>query len=169
MTESNPNVGKAKPKMTPPGGETPKFETPKFEIPKFEMPNLEVPAAFREYAEKGIVQAKENYEKMKSVAEEATDVLEETYSTASKGACDYGLKVIEAARTNSNATFDLFGKVLGAKSYSEVVELSTGFMRAQFDTMTAQAKDLASCAQKVTTETVEPIKEGFTSAMRKAA
>ncbi len=70
-------------------------------MPKFDIPNMEVPAAFREFAEKGISQAKENYEKMKSAAEEATDLIEETYATASKGASDYGLKVIENARANT--------------------------------------------------------------------
>jgi phasin len=145
------------------------FEMPKFEMPKFEMPKMEVPAAFREIAEKGVAQAKENYEKIKSAAEEATDMLEDTYATASKGCSGYGLKLIETARTNSNATFNLFGQLLGAKSYSEVVELSTAFARAQFDTMSAQAKELADHAQKVATETVEPIKESLTSTFSKAA
>ena len=71
------------------------------------MPKMEVPTAFREFAEKGIAQAKENYEKVKSAAEQATDVLEDTYSTASKGCASYGLKLIETARTNSDAAFDL--------------------------------------------------------------
>ena len=35
--------------------------------------------------------------------------------------------------------------------------------------MTAQAKELTDHAQKVATETVEPIKESFTSAFNKAA
>ena len=74
------------------------FEMPKFEMPKFDIPKIEMPAAFREFAENGVAQAKETYEKMKAAAEEATDVLEDTYSTATKGASDYGLKVIEAAR-----------------------------------------------------------------------
>jgi phasin len=170
MPEVNPNTSNtqktAKPK---PALEAPKFEMPKFEIPKFDMPSMEMPAAFREFAEKGISQAKEGYEKMKTAAEEATDLMEETYATASKGASDYGLKVIESTRANANAAFDLFGQLLTAKSYSEVVELSTGFMRSQFETVTAQAKDLAAHAQKVATETAEPIKEGFTSAIKKAA
>ena len=138
-------------------------------MPKFDIPKMEVPAAFREIAEKGVAQAKENYEKMKSAAEDATEMLEDTYSTASKGCSDYGLKLIETARTNSNAAFDLFGEMLTAKSFAEVVELYTGYMRAQFDTMTAQAKELTDHAQKVATETVEPIKESFTSAFNKAA
>src|SRR5947207_12476026 len=93
--------------VSAPAFEMPKFEMPKFEMPKFEMPKFEVPTAFRELAEKGIAQAKENYEKVKSAAEQATDVLEDTYSTASKGCASYGLKLIETTRTNSDATFDL--------------------------------------------------------------
>jgi phasin len=163
---------KSKPKpvaASAPASEMPKFDTPKFEVPKFEMPKIEVPAAFREIAEKGVAQAKQNYEKMKSTAEDATAVLEETYTTASKGCSDYGLKLVESAKANSNAAFDLFGEMLTAKSYSEVVELYTAYVRAQFDTVSAQAKDLADHAQKVATETVAPVKESLTNAFSRAA
>jgi phasin len=149
--------------------ETPKFDMPKFDMPKFDLPNVEMPAAFRELAEKGIAQAKDNYEKIKSVAEQATAVLEDTYSNASKGTSDYGLKLIETARANNNAAFDLFGQLLTAKSYAEVVEKTTGYMRAQFETMTAQAKELTEHAQKVASKTVEPIKETISTTFNKAA
>ncbi len=156
-----PVASVAAPGFETPKFEFPKFEIPKFEIPKFEMPSMEMPAAFRELAEKGIAQAKENYEKVKGAAEQTTEMLEETYSTASKGCTDYGLKVIEHARANSNAAFDLYGELLTAKSFAEVVEKSTAFMRAQFDAMTAQTKELADCAQKVAADTAEPVKESF--------
>src|SRR5579871_1416952 len=94
------------------------FEFPKWEIPHFEMPKMEIPAAFREFAEKSVSQAKEGYERMKSAAEEATDLLEGTYATATKGASDYGLKVIEAARTNTNAAFDFATEMFAVKSFS---------------------------------------------------
>src|SRR5882757_3635019 len=84
----------------------PKFEIPHFEIPKFEMPKMEVPAAFREMAEKSVTQCKDNWEKMKAATEEATGVMETSYATATKGFVDYGLKMIEAARANTNAYFD---------------------------------------------------------------
>jgi phasin len=148
--------------------EMPKFEMPKFEMPKFELPTMEMPAAFRELAEKSVAQAKDNYEKVKSAAEQATDVLEETYNTASQGCSGYGLKLIETARANSNAAFDLFGELLATKSYSEMVEKTTAYMRTQFDTVTAQAKELTEHAQKVATETAEPIKESI-STLSKAA
>ena len=160
---------KAKPAAVTSDVDAPKFEIPRFEIPKFEIPNLEVPAAFREIAEKGVTQAKDNWEKIKAATEEATDLLEDSYSTASKGAADYGLKLIEIARANTNASFDFAGELFTAKSISEVVELSTAHLRKQFDAMIAQTKELSEHAQKVATDTVEPIKESISSTFNKAA
>jgi phasin len=161
-----------KPKAKPapaPFADVPKFELPKFEIPKFEMPKLEIPAAFREFAEKGVSQAKDNWEKMKAATEEATDVLEDSYATATKGASDYGVKLIEVARVNTNSYFDFATEFMTVKSLSEAVELSTAYARKQFDTMGAQFKELTALAQKVTNESVEPIKEGMSNAMKKVA
>jgi phasin len=164
---------KARPTAASAGDETTRysasFDMPKFELPKFEIPKLEVPAAFREFAEKGVTQAKDNWEKLKAVTEEATDVLEDSYTKASKGATDYSLKLIEASRTNANAAFDFVASLLTVKSVAEVVELSTAHARKQFDTFSEQAKDLTTFAHKVATETVEPIKEGVTGAFRKVA
>jgi phasin len=157
------------PKPTATVYEMSQFEMPKFEMPTMEMPKMEVPAAFREFAEKGLAQAKDNYEKMKSAAEEATDMFEDTYNTACKGCTGYGLKLIETARANSDATFDLMTELMGVKSYSEAVELTSAYMRKQFEAMTAQAKELSEHAQKVATDTAEPIKASFNNAVKKAA
>jgi phasin len=165
MAEATTNAG-AKPKAAKPA---PGFEIPRFEAPKFEIPNVEVPAAFREFAEKGISQAKEGYDKMKAAAEEATDMLEETYATATRGCSDYGLKLIETARTNTNAYFDFFGALMTVKSPSEAIELTTAHTRKQFETLTAQSKELTALAQKVATESSEPIKTGVTNAFKKVA
>jgi phasin len=145
------------------------FEMPKFEMPKFEIPKVEMPAAFREFAERGVAQCKDTYEKMKAAAEEATDVLETTYSTAAKGASDYGLKVIDTARVNTNAAFDFASELITAKTLSEVIELSSSHARKQFETLTQQGKDLGALAQKVATETAEPIKSGMNKAFAKVA
>jgi phasin len=145
------------------------FEMPKFEMPKFEIPKVEMPAAFREFAERGVAQAKDTYEKMKAAAEEATDVLETTYSTAAKGASDYGLKMIEAARVNTNSAFDYAGELLAAKTLSEVIELSSTHARKQFEALTEQSKEFGALAQKVATETAEPIKSGMNKAFAKVA
>jgi len=147
----------------------PMFEMPKFDIPKFEMPNMEVPAAFREFAEKGVAQTKEAYEKMKSAAEEGTAMLETSYTTASKGSSEYGLKMIEMTRANTNAAFDFMSSLFGVKSPSEFVELTTAHSRSQFETLSAQGKELTALAQKVATDTAEPFKSGVEKAMKKVA
>jgi phasin len=156
-----------KPKTSKPT--TGAFEMPKFEMPKFDMPKVEMPAAFREIAERGVAQCKDTYEKMKAAAEEATDVIETTYSTATKGASDYGLMLIEAARTNTNAAFDFAGELITAKTLSEVIELSSAHTRKQFEALTQQGKDLGALAQKVATDTAEPIKNGMNKAFSKVA
>jgi phasin len=132
------------------------------------MPSeLEAPAAFREIAEKRLLQARDNYEKMKLAAEEATNVLEVNYATASKGATDYNLKVIEMAREHTKATFDFADELLSAKTLSELVELSSAHARKQFEALSKQSKELAALAEKVAVEAAQPIREGMTKAAKK--
>jgi phasin len=144
-------------------------EFPMVDMPRFEATAAQATSAFREFAEKGITQAKDSYARMKTAAEEATGVLETTYATASKGAADYSLKVVEMARANSNAAFDLAAELLGARTLAQVVEISTSHTRKQIEQMSAQAKELATLAQKVATETVEPMKDKLSGIIKKAA
>jgi phasin len=136
-----------------------KFEMPKFDSAGFDLSKIEVPAALREGAEKVVVQMKEGYAKMKTAAEEATDLIEDTYSTAATGVKDFNLKALEATRSNLNASFDHARDLMGVKTFAEVVELQSTFLRKQFETLQAQAKDLSALAQKTATDTVEPVKE----------
>jgi hypothetical protein len=76
--------------------------------------------------------------------------------------------VIEATRVNTNSAFDFCTELMTVKSFSEVIELSTAHSRKQFEAV-AQTKELGALAQKVTTETFEPVKERFTKALKKAA
>ena len=132
------------------------FEMPKFEMPKFDIPKVEMPAAFREFAERGVAQAKDTYEKMKAAAEEATDVLETTYSTATKGAADYGLKVIETTRVNTNAAFDFAQKLMSAKDATEVMGLQSQYLSRQMQTLSSQVQDLGQSAAKMAIDAAKP-------------
>jgi phasin len=140
--------------------------TPKFEMPKYDLPTMEVPEAVREFAEKGMQQAKEAYDRMKTAAEEATNMLEDTYATASKGAAEFNLKALDALRTNINASFDYVQQLMGVKTLSEAVELSASHVRKQFDALTAQGKELSTLATKVQTDAAEPIKVGVTKTFK---
>jgi phasin len=139
-----------------------------FGLPKYEMPKMEVPAEFRAMTEKGVAQARDIYAKAMATSEEAADLLENTYTTVAKGATDYNLKLIEIARTNTRAAFDYARELLGVKSPSEFIELSTAHMRNQFDIVSARNKELCALAQEVATEAAEPIKTSVSKAFNNA-
>jgi phasin len=139
------------------------------EMPKFEMPKVEVPEMVREFAEKGVKQAKEGYDKMKAAAEETTDLLETTYTAASKGATEFNMKALDALRANINASFDYTTALFGSKTLAEAAEVSTVHYRAQFETLTAQTKELSTLAQKIAAETSEPIKTGVSKSFKFSA
>ena len=142
-------------------------EQPKYEMPKYG--SMEMPAAFRDMADRGVAHAKDAYDKAKAATDDATNLFQQTYTAAAKSATDYNLKVIEIARLNANAAFDYAHELLGVKSPSQFVELSSAHARKQFEAMMAQSKELAAMAQKVTTETAEPLKTGVTKAFNKVA
>ena len=130
---------------------------------------FEVPGSIREFAEKGVSQAREAYEKFKEAAQTSNETMEAVYSSATKGASDYTSKVIDIARSHANANFDLAEKLIGVKSPSEAFALFTSHSRTQFETLTAQAKELAELGQKVATDAVEPIKASASKVFPKVA
>ncbi|MEW6255689.1 MAG: phasin [Pseudomonadota bacterium] len=130
---------------------------------------FEMPAQFRDMAEKSVMTARGNYEKFKTAAEQTSDMIEDSCSTAAKGVAEYNLKSLEILRSNINTAFDFFASVLAAKSASEAVELSSSHLRAQYDTLQSQAKELSSLAQKIATESSEPIKAAAEKTFRPAA
>ncbi len=127
-------------------------------------PRMDATQAFRATAENGSAQAKEAFEKISAATTEATALIKDSYSTVVKGAQDYNTKVIEFAQTNTEAALDFVQKLSGVKSPSDFFVLSTEHARKQFETLTEQTKELAALAQKVTLETVEPLKTGVTKA-----
>jgi phasin len=146
---------------------TAKHITDPFGMSKYDMAKMEVPAEFREMTDKGVAHARDTYAKAKVASEEAADLLESAYATVAKGAIDYNLRLIEIARINTRAAFDCTHELLGVKSPSELIELSTAHMRKQFDVVSAQHKELCALAQEVAAEAAEPIKTSMSKALDK--
>jgi len=119
---------------------------------------FEVPEQMRAFAEKGVSQARDNYAKFKDAAESHNGTMEAVFTTASKGASEYSAKVMEFMKANTTASLDFAQELLSIKSPSEAMELWTAHTRKQFETFTAQAKELAELSKKAAAETVEPIK-----------
>lgn len=130
---------------------------------------FQVPEQVRAFAEKGVSQARESYQKLKEAAETNNGAMEAAYTSATRGAGDFTAKVIEIAKTNTESAFDFAQALLGVKSLPDAFELVNSHARKQFETLTAQSKDLAEITQKVASETVEPIKAGAAKAFNTVA
>jgi phasin len=134
----------------------------------FEMPLFAMPGIFNGIAEQSVVRAKESCEKMMATSGEIADILREAYSTNAKAAADYGAKVIQISGVNTTSAFDFLTHLMGTKSLAEIIQLSATQSRKSFEVTSAQNKELWELAQKVATETAEPIKKSFTRVLQKA-
>jgi phasin len=119
-------------------------------------------------AENGAAQAKEAYAKMGAATTEATDRFKTSCASGLKGAQDYNNKFMEFAHANTNAAFDFAQKLLGVKSPSEFMELSTEHVQTQTQTLTEQTKELAELAQKVALAGAKPLQVGAAKAFNRA-
>jgi phasin len=130
---------------------------------------FEVPEQMRAFAEKGVSQARDNYAKFKDAAETHNGTMEAVFTTASKGAGEYSAKLIEFLKANTTSTLDFAQELFAVKTPSEALELWASHTRKQFETFSAQAKELTELGQKVATETVEPIKASASKYYKPAA
>ena len=134
-----------------------------------DLPFFAAPAIFNGITEQSLARAKENYAKLNAASGAFNDVLGQAYSTNARGIADYTAKVIEFSGVNTDSALDFLGHLLGTKSPSELLQLSATHGRKNFETTTAQGRELWELARKVATETAEPIKKGFASALQKAS
>jgi phasin len=130
---------------------------------------FEVPEQMRAFAEKGVSQARDNYAKFKDAAETHNVTIEAVFTSASKGASAYSAKVMEFIKANTTSALDFAQELLSVKSPAEAMELWTSHTRKQFETLTAQAKELNELTQKAAAETVEPIKASAAKYYKPAA
>ena len=134
-----------------------------------EQPMAESTEAVWDFAKQGAAYSKDVYERAKAMADETNKVLEQSYSTVTKATADFNLQWIEMLHANTNSAFDFCRKLVGVKSPSEFLELSSAEARKQFKTFTEQAKHLAALAQKATSDALEPLRAGATNALGKVA
>jgi phasin len=130
---------------------------------------FQVPEQVRAFAEKGVSQAREGYAKLKDAAETHTSTVEAVIGSANSGALELSAKMLEIAKTNTDAGFDFAQSLIGVKSPSQALDLWTAFARSQVEAFTGQGKQLAELSQKIAADTVEPIKAGVNKLFQPAA
>jgi phasin len=129
----------------------------------------EMQEQIRRTAEQGVEQTKRVYERLKTMAEEATSTVETSLSTVSRGVSEINLKALELVKANSDAQYAFVRALLSTRSLSEAITLQSEHARTQFETLNAQAKELAALIQQVSAESVEPIKASFTRSLQSAS
>ena len=134
----------------------------------FSVPTFEVPEMFRSFAEQGLTQTREAYGRMKAVAEETTDTMEETFESTRESVRDVQFKTLDAAQSNVDATFDFFRKLIGATSVSEAVQLQTSFTRDRFEAFMEHSKDVQATLGKASAEAAKPARTLFDRALSQA-
>lgn len=130
---------------------------PDFEA--FAMPNMEIPAVFREATEKSIEQARDAYAKVKTAAEDATDLMEDTFETSRQGVVEFNHKAVDAAKVNADAAFSFMKDLMAAKTLAEAIELQSTYARQQFDALSTQSKDMQEFVTKLSSDVTAPVKE----------
>ena len=139
-----------------------------FAMPLFGLPKIALPSVFGDLSEQGVARAQEACEKIKAASDEMAQALRETYSINARSATDYGLKVIETSNANTASAIDFFAHLLGGKSVTDVFTLSVAQAHKAFDTASAQNKELWELAQKLATETGEPIRKHVAKVLHQA-
>ena len=136
-----------------------------FGMPWLDFSKVALPGVGRELAEQGLARAREGCEKIKAASGEMTVALRETYSSNARCTTDYGLKVFEISNANAASALDFFVHLFGSKSATDVYSLSAAQARKSFDTASDQNKELWALAQKLATETGEPIRKRLTKVL----
>ena len=130
---------------------------------------FQAPEQIRALAEKGLSQARDSYAKFKDVAESHNGTIEAVFGSVGKGVSEYSAKLLEFMQTNTTAAFDFAQELVAVKALPQATELWTGYTKKQFETLTAQAKELAELAKKIAAETAEPIKANASKIFTTAA
>ena len=87
---------------------------------------------------------------------------ERSFDAAGQGAAAFNRKIVDVARRNVDASFDLAKSLAGAKKLTDIVELQAVYWRKQFEVLTAQAEEVSALSTKLTAAAAEPIKAHVT-------
>jgi phasin len=117
-----------------------------------------VPEGVRALAEKTVAQTRQAYDRSVDAFDASLTTFERSFDAAGQGAAAFNRKIVEIARRNLDASFDLAKSLAGAKNLADMVTLQAAFWRKQFDTLTAQAEEVRALSTAVTADATEPIK-----------
>jgi phasin len=117
-----------------------------------------VPEGVRALAEKTVAQTRQAYDSSLDAFDASLTTFERSFDAAGQGAAAFNRKIVDIARRNVDASFDLASSLAGARNLADIVELQSAFWRKQFGVLTAQAEEVHALSTKVAADAAEPIK-----------
>lgn len=82
--------------------------------------------------------------------------LQEGYSTTVENVRDLNVRLIDMARANADAVFDLAHQIDTAEVPSDFAQVWSAHAKKQFEMLTKQAKELTALGQRFVGSTTEP-------------
>jgi hypothetical protein len=113
----------------------------------------------REFAQYGVKRASQGYEQIAKAAQGASEDLSAQFTEARDGATKAGLKLLDVAKEDTDATYAAMREMIAAKSLIEAFDISARYWRGRLETRIATAQDLGAYARKAADDAVRPVRE----------
>ena len=123
----------------------------------------------REFAQIGVRKATEGFEQISKAAQTASEQLNAQATEARDNAAKAGLKILEVAKEDADASFAAMRDFLAAKSPLEAFDVSAKYWRGRLETRIAQAQDLGAYVRKTADDAVRPVQERIEKFAKAAA
>lgn len=123
----------------------------------------------REFAQIGVRKATEGFEQISKAAQTASEQLNAQATEARDNAAKAGLKILEVAKEDADASFAAMRDLLAAKSPLEAFDVSAKYWRGRLETRIAQAQDLGAFVRKTADDAVRPVQERIEKFAKAAA
>jgi phasin len=115
-----------------------------------------LPPEMRKFAEQSVQQAKKAFDDLMTATQKAVSTFEGHASTAQANALELQRKVVGYSERNVAASLEFAQKLMQARAPEDVMKLHADYVKAQVQTLTEQARDIAQHASKAAMPSGKP-------------
>jgi phasin family protein len=115
------------------------------------------------YAQQNVEAVRGQIARGQEAAARATTSFDDSYRLASEALMELNQKMADSMRANIESTVAFWTSMMGTRSLSEAVALNAQHIRKQMEALTAQSRELTSIAQRLATQSFEPLRNSFHS------
>jgi hypothetical protein len=129
-----------------------------FPVGDLMKPMAAIQENLRAKTEKALGDFRGHYAEVKGIAESATSQLESSMKAAQSGSREFGFKLFEIAKAQTQDHLDHAKALASTKTLPEFVSAQQAFVLAQFRVSQDRAKDVASLAGRIANDVAAPLR-----------